>query len=381
MVGTDIAALSTLQTKAWVAIAVKHERDTSFWFGDNGFMGSGIRDATRPIHYVDQFTKVLGADKVVVPLVLPLDGDGRAGDRRLKGNEERLVPDSVEIRIDQLRHGVRNSGRMAELRSILDFAAQAKDALADWHAQKKDELAFLTIAGRLYSLDVTGLVRDPTSNLPLLTYAADVTAPSTNRRVFPQASITATTGIAASDKMTWDTCVRAKAVAIQKRIKPIRMGGKDYYVVVMHAAQSRDMKMTADYKSILAQAGEKGNNNPLFRGGFAMVDGLVLFEHMKVPSTFGAAAGAKYGAAGTVDGAQALLFGAQALGYGSVKGSHDPSMEQESDDYGALTGIEYYQIFGMKKPVFKSPYDFDANGDKLTEDFSVISIYTACTPT
>jgi N4-gp56 family major capsid protein len=369
MAATNIAANTSLQTKAWVSLAMRFERDSSFWFGENGFVGSGIRDATKPIHYVDQFTKVMGADKVVIPLVLPLTGGAVAGDNKMKGKEEALIPDAYEIRIDQVRKATRNSGRMADHRSIIDFQATAKDFLADWHAQTKDELAFLTLSGTSYSKNLDGSDRDPVDELPSLAFAADVATPSTNRKLFP-GSVTATSGLASTDKMSWALLVKAKAYAILKRIKPIRQGGKDYWCVVMHPNQARDLKLDSDYKTIVSQAGERGDKNPLFAGHFAKVDGLYLFEHNKVPSTFGATS--KWGAGSNVDGAQAMLFGAQALGYGAVNGAHDPQRADETDDYGAITGIEYYQMYGFRKPQFKSPYDA-----KATEDFSVLSLYTA----
>src|SRR5690606_22470028 len=120
-------------------------------------------------------------------------------------------------------------------------------------------------------------------------------------------------GIASSNKMSWGLLVKAKAFAVTKRIKPIRSGGKDYWCVVMSPQQARDLKLDTDYKTIVANGGDRGDKNPLFKGNFAMVDGLYLFEHNKVPTTYGLAS--KWGASNNVDGAQAMLFGAQALGY------------------------------------------------------------------
>ena len=365
---TDFGSLTTQQKKLWSAYVFKAGRDQSFWLGESGMMGEGVRDATKPIHYVDQLTKTERGDKCVLPIVLDLQGDGVAGDNNLEDQEEALVADDVEIVVDQFRHAVKSKGRMSEQRTVIQFRAQAKDTLSFWLADKRDEMLFLSASGVAYTSKLNGATRG-TSQLPSLAFASSVAAPSTNRRVFA-GSATSTGTITASDKMSWNLLLKAKAVAITKRLKPIRIKGKNTYIVVMSPWQSRDLKMDNDYKAIVSQGGVKGEANPLFTGAFAMCDGLILYEHNKVYNTSGLGSGSKWGSGGTVEGALALLLGAQAIGYAELG---DPEWnESDNKDYGNKQGLAYSQIIGIVKTKFKSVAD-----SLSSEDFSILAIYTA----
>ena len=366
---TDFASLSALQKKVWSAKVLQAGRHTSFFMGTSGFMGSGTDDATKPIHLVTDLTATEGGDRVVMPLVQDLQGDGVVGDNELEGNEESLVTDAQEIRIDQFRHAVKSKGKMSEQRTVLRFRAQAKDKLGFWLGNKVDELAFLTAAGIPYTNKLDASLRPSGSQLPSLAFAADVTATSAGRKGFA-GTATSTGTLTAADKMNWDLLVRAKATAVRKVIKPIRINGGSHYVVVMSPEQARDLKTDATYRTVVQNAGVRGSGNELFTGAFAQVDGLILYEHQKVPTTYGALSGSKWGAGGTVDGAQALFLGAQALGMARIGDAewHESDMQ----DYGNREGIAYGRMLGFKKPTYKSSYDNNA-----TEDFASMSIYTA----
>jgi len=369
MAATDFSTLTSQQKKVWSARVWQAGRDTSFFFGTPGFLGSGTEDASKPIHLVTDLTATERGDRVIMPLVQDLQGDGTVGDNVLEGNEESLVADDIEIKIDQLRHGVRSRGRMAEQRTVLRFRAQAKDKLGFWLGNKLDEMAFLTASGVGYGYRLDGSSRPAASQLTQLAFASDVSAPTSARKLFPGV-VVATSGLAASDKMSWTLLVKAKAAAVRRRLKPIRINGKATYVVVMSPEQARDLKTDSDYKTIVANGGTRGGANELFTGAFASVDGLVLYEHPKVYTTFGIASGSKWGAGGTVDGAAAIMLGAQALGFARIGDAE--WAESDQSDYGNREGVGYGRMIGFRKPVFTSLYD--SNTD---QDFSLQVIYTA----
>jgi len=62
---------------------------------------------------------------------------------------------------------------MAEQATVLDFAVQAREKLAFVMADAKEELMFLTAAGRAYTLTTDGATRGA-SQLPNLSFAADL---------------------------------------------------------------------------------------------------------------------------------------------------------------------------------------------------------------
>lgn len=370
MAATNISVQNpNLAAKIWVTQAMRHERDLSFFYGGNNFIGANIADTDKPITRVNEFTKQNGADTAIIPLVLPLAGTGRAGDDVMEGNEEQLVTDDLQVVFDQMRHAVKSKGRMSEARSILNFRQTARAALADWFAQAKDELTFLTLFGINWGLRLDGSARPANDNAwAKRADAAHVTAPSTGRILFPSTA-TATNNITSAMTMSYNALTRLKARAVEKRLKPMRHKGKECYVVLMSPRAARDLKNDSDYKTIVANGHTRGPENPLFTGAFAFIDGLYLMEHNKCPVTD---AGTKFGASANVDGTWVGVMGAQAIAYASIDGVHEPKMEEEKSDYNNVTGIAYHQIFGLRKIRYNSPYDPDANGAPTKQDFSVM---------
>lgn len=369
MAVTAFGSLSAAQKRVWATDVNKAGRDQNFWMS-NGFVGRDTSDVTRPVQRITELTATDRGRVAVMQLVGDLRGDGVVGDNELTGNEEALLNDAIEIRLDQLRNGVRSKGRMSEQETVLRFRTIAKDTLAFWLADTIDELMFLTLAGRAYTLTTGGATR-ASSQLPQLAFASDVAAATTNRKIFAGAATSEGT-LTASDKMSWNLLVRTCAFAKRKRLRPIRSGGKSWYAIVMSTEQLRDLKLDPVYQTTVARAHKQGTGNPLFENAVAAVDGLIIYDHQKLYNTLSAASGtSKWGSGNTVDGAQAAMLGAQALGFASIG---EASWEEaEVNDYKNRPGIAYGRIFGLLKPQFKY-----SNIDETTrEDFGVVSIYTA----
>ncbi len=369
---TDFGSLSDLQKKVWSTAVAKQGRDENF-FQSNAFMGSNTSDMNRPITRVTELTRDARGSKAVLPLVADLTDGGVSGDNVLEGNEKALIADSQTIQIDQLRNGVRSAGRMSEQDTVLRFRVQGRDALAFWMADTVDELMFLTLAGRAYSLNTDGSSRDAESQLPQLRFASDVVAASSARIMYAGAATSEAT-LTASDKMTWDLVTEAKAYAKRKRLRPIRAGGKSYYVLVLSTEQCRDLETDADYKALNADAMPRGTKNPLFTNAKKIINSIVVYDHQKVYNTLGLASSSKWGSAGTVDGAQAFLMGATAAGIAMLGGVE--WAESDNTDYKNRPAIGVGRIFGMLKPQYKSRYDGNS-----TEDYGTIALKTSAAAT
>lgn len=368
MAHTDFGALSDLQKTVHSTKIAKQNRDENF-FMSNEFLGKGIEDMNRPLFRVTELTKDVRGSRAVMPLVTDLTGGGVVGDNILEGNEEALEADSQTIQIDQLRNGVRSKGKMSEQETVIRFRVQSRDALGFWLADTLDELQFLTLAGRSYSLNTDGSARDTGSQLPQLAFASDVTAASTNRIMYA-GSATSEATLTTSDTMTWDMVTQAKAFAKRKRIRPIRQGGKMFYILVLSTEQCRDLEKTSDYKTLTAQAMPRGASNPLFQNAKKVINDIVIYDHQKVFNTLGLDSGSKWGASGTVDGAQAFLMGAGAAGQAMI-GSAEWA-ESDNTDYKNRPAVATGRIVGMLKPQFKSRYDNNAR-----EDSGVVTLKTA----
>lgn len=367
MPATAFGALSTSQKIVWATAITKAGRDKAF-FASNGFVGTNTEDMSKPIHRITDLTPTEGGTAAVLPLVSDLQDDGQVGDDMLDGREEALINDDVVIRVDLLRHAVRSKGRYAEQETVLRFRGLAREKLSFWLADIIDELTFLTLAGVAYTFRTDGSTR-ASSRLPSLKYAADVTAPTSNRTLYAGA-VAATTSLVATNTMTWALLVQARTKAARQRLKPIMDRGKGYYVVCLSVEARRDLYLDPTFQAIMSRAGERGkSSNVLFTGADAVVDGLVLHNHPKAFNTLNAASGAKYGAGGTVDGQESLMLGAQACGMATIGA---PSYNEEAKDYKNRNGIAYGRLFGLKKPVYRSTFNNNAQ-----EDFGVMAIYTA----
>lgn len=362
---TDFGALTAAQKKVWSGKLWLQFRDESFWMS-NGFVGQNMNT---PIHRVTELTKTARGLECVMQLVNDLEGDGTVGDNDLNGQEEPMVNDAQIIKIDLLAHAVKSKGQMSEQATVIRFREQAKDKLAFWLPDKIDELMFLTAAGRAYTYN-TDLSTRGTSQLPSLSFASDVAAPTSNRVKHAGTAISEAT-LTSSDKMSWSVCVTAKTFARRQGIRPIRQGGKEYYAMVMSPEQRRDLLLDSTYQTIVSRAAERGSKNPLFNNALAVVDGLILYEHRKVINTSGLTSGVdKWGSGNTVEGAQALLMGAGGLGFTTLGGGE--WLEGDSNDYGRKPAIGYQQMMGMLKPKYKP----NANAS-TAEDYGLISVKTA----
>lgn len=84
--------------------------------------------------------KKSAGDKITCGLNVQLQGDGVQGDATLEGNEEALQFYDDSLFIDQLRHATRTKGRMTEQRVPYNLRNVSKNRLADWAAQRMDQL-------------------------------------------------------------------------------------------------------------------------------------------------------------------------------------------------------------------------------------------------
>ena len=372
MATTDFGAASALRVKEWSLTVTMQGRDDSFWFS-NGFVSASTADQNKPIQRVTELSKTKRGLECVMPMAMDISADAAVvGDNLLDGNESAIDTDYQAIRVDQIRFATKSAGEMSEQSTVLNFRTQSKDKLAFALSDVTDELGFLTAAGRAYTLNTDGTTRG-TSQLPSLTFAADVAAASTNRVIYA-GSATSEATLTAADKMSWDLIIQAKAMAKRKRIRPIRMGGRSFYIMVMSTEQCRDLEQSQDYKTLQAQAMPRGLDNPLFTNAKKVVGDVVIHDHQKVFNTLGLSSGSRWGSGSTVHGAQAMLLGAQALGFAEITGDTGAGWRENpgTNDFGNRQSIGYGRKMGLLKPQYKSKYDANAR-----EDFGILSVKTA----
>jgi N4-gp56 family major capsid protein len=349
----------------------------------NKFLGNGPNSL---VQHITELKKSEKGARAVITLLADLTGDGVAGDRTLEGNEEAMQTFDQVIRIDQLRHANRHEGKMADQKSVVEFRGNSRNVLAYWLADRIDQLAFQTLAGRAYNFTPRGAQRIG-SDLPFLEYAADVTAPSTKRMLRwdnvnktlkdwvsgsnTSAAIVNTGAAAGSDFPAWQTFVQLKAYAKDRYIRGVMGdGGEETYHAFMTPQMMMRLKADTDYTQNLRYSHALDKNETLFSGSSVKIDGIVLHEFRHVPNVSQGVAGAnQYGSGLNLNGGQILFCGAQALGMADIGA---PEWNEKGFDYENSQGIAVGKILGFLKPKFGTIYEANT-----VEDFGVLSCYVA----
>lgn len=364
MAYTALGAMQPEQKKAWVKESIRVFRENFFF---NKFLGTSENSI---VQHVTELKRTEKGDRALIGLVADLQGTGVVGDNDIAGRYEALESSWIEIHTDQLRNGVKSKGRVDDQRSVFEFRKEARDKLAYWRANITEELMILTLSGISYAYQTNGAARGTSQQDALtdLEFAADVTAPTSNRHfAFNGTSLVAgdTSAVTTGYVPKYGMIVDAMAEARTRGVKPLRIGGKDHYVYLCHPKTFARLKKDADFRDAVINAGERGANNPIFTGATVTMDGLIIHTNNRVYNTSGTAT--KWGSGNAVEGTRSLLLGCQALAYADIWG--DASWYEGKDDDDAKDKITIGMYAGMRKPKFLSRLD-----SNTTQDFGVVAL-------
>lgn len=361
---TNFAALTPQQKLVWSRDVWQAARDQMFI---KRFIGSGENAV---IQRITELTKTEKGEQVIMHLVADLVQDGVVGDNEREGNEEAMQSYSQVLNIDLITHSVRNKGKLADQKTVINFREMGKSRLSYWLANRVDQLALLAMSGISFAFMNNGRPRVG-SPFPGLSFAADVKAPTSLRSVMwdgTQLAVSNTGSITTAYVPNYKMIVDAIAYAKENYIAPLMDGGKEYYVIFVAPGTLAALKKDADYqRAVVGVATKAGVDSPWFTGGTVTIDGAVLHEHRLVYNTKGAASGSKWGSGGLVNGTRSLLCGAQALGMADI-GS--PEWVEKQFQYDSQQGINVDKMFGLLKPQFYSIYN------QSVQDFGILAIDT-----
>ena len=299
------------------------------------FMGEGPGNA---IH-VKQVEEGVGKD-VTFGLVLQLTGSAITGDSTLEGNEQDLATYSNTVSLNQKRLAVRDTGKFENSKVLYNFRSTALDLLKQQYAELIDADIFSALTATTanhayYSAEAGG-------------YSADGTDPKT--------------ALGAGDKIALDDISAMKTIAkiggaFNYKIRPLRVDGKEYYVLILHPEVAYDLFTLSDWQTAQREAQVRGNDNPLFSGALGVWDGVVVHSHESI-STFDDGGGA------AVKGARNIFMGAQAACFADNSGMN---WIEKTFDYGNQLGISAGKIYGV------------GISDYNNKDYGVIQYMTART--
>jgi N4-gp56 family major capsid protein len=341
------------------------------YFNESGLMGEGDNNI---IQLKSDLMKDAG-DTITMPLSAKLTGAGVSGDDELEGNEESISSYSESVLIDQKRFGVRLKGKLDERKVAYAIRTDAKDKLKIRLMEFLERQIFLKLGGVTNTgiNDVNGVVvavDAAWSNTPTYIPDADEAAGSGNRYLC--ANTSGTDALAATDLITPTLISKAriKARLASPKLVPLRIKGKDYYVMWIHPWQAYDLRNNAQFAQAQRDAMPRGDDNPIFTSALGVWDGVIIYEHEYVPFLDVSVAGNSFRGSSTgtdcaVDCFRALLCGRQAAVWAKCQG--DNGWVEKTFDYDNKVGFATSMIGGIDKIMFNS------------KEYGVIAIDTAAT--
>ncbi len=296
-------------------------------------------------------------DRVRTTLRMLLTGDGVLSDATLEGSEEALTTYTDDIVIDQLRHAVRSGGRMTEQRIPFSVREEARMGLQDWFADRIDTWFFNQLGGNTAQTDTryTGLqatIAPDTAHHYQQVGASTETVGTThaNDTTVGSASSTNRFQLTAIDKLV------TVAKTNSPQIRPIKVGGNEYWVMFLHPDQVYDLRTDNTAGQITwydaqkaAMQGGRVDNNPIFTGALGVYNNVVLHESTRVPN------GANTTTAVTKT-RRAIFCGAQAacMAFGKGYSMGQFNWVEELFDFRNQLGVSSGIIAGLKKLRFNS---------------------------
>jgi N4-gp56 family major capsid protein len=388
MASGNTTATSNLRPILWQKELYQDVID-NLYFVKNGMMGT---EDNNIVQLKDDLMKSKG-DTIRYGLTAKLSGAGVTGDGELEGNEEQISSYSDTISINKKRFAVRLDGKLEEQRAAYDLRMDAKNKLSIRMQEFIERQIFLKLAGigNTALTDVNGVTvsADVTwSNTPTvitntdeatgygaryLSAAYDPTSATGDNRTMAPVHVL-TPGLISN--------LRVKAFLANPQIVPLKINGKNYYVLFIHPWQAMDLKNNALFRQTLQTSQVRGDDNPIFTGALGVWDGVIIHEHEYVPflnvnggltnNFAGAAASISYNSNGSIPttGTQgicrALLCGAQAIAF--AKCQYENGWVEKDFDYRDKTGFATGLLGGIQKVTFNS------------KEYGVIALDTYATP-
>ena len=338
--------------------------------GFDRYMGRGTNAIIRTI----SSSVTDGGKTVVMPLIGLIRGEGVSGSQVLEGNEDDMDTYADEIRVNWRRNAVKVP-KSTSYNTSLDLLNAAKPRLRDWAANVVLKKALVQQMQGIVVPGVSVTDADGTTyNAPdtVIPYAQASAAQrnafvvnNSDRILFGADIANASSGVMATalatidntnDKLTPALISKAKRIAQEtasltattaNNISPITpyttADGEEWFVMFVHPRAMRDLRNDPTMTQANRDARERGESNPLFRGGDLLWDGVVIREMFDLELIAGA------GASG-IDVAHNFLAGQSAL---AVAWGQEPRVITDRDqDYQFRPAVAVEELIGVKKTSF-----------------------------
>lgn len=294
-------------------------------------------------------------DEVTTYLIAKLKGKPIEGSEKLEGREKKLSHFTDKMRIDKHRQAINVGDIMDQKRVPYDIAEQAKSRISDWAAEVHDEQIVMTLSG-------SRGVGDEVQHYPV-GYAgwpnAFLVPDAAHLQVGDGTKVKAT--LTAGDILSTDVIDKANLKAKKMlgdveggkavRMTPIDVDGGKHFIFMTGAEGMYDLRRNTGDAGWLtlekAKAAAVGAKSPIFQGGNAYYNGVLIDEAQTIVKF------SDYGAGSNVNAMRSLFLGAHAVAVAfGVKGQKRGTRYElgSSDlDHGEEDVITLRIIAGYKK--------------------------------
>lgn len=328
------------------------------------YMGSNENSV---IQMVEDLTRKAG-DRITVQLVSRLQGAGVSGNTALEGSEEALNNFGHAINVTTRRNGVVVTDEEQQ-KSNIDFRNAARMQLMTWSMEQIRGGASTSQSGIIEAL---GAIATADGGNTLYASASeankDTWLANNADRVLFGAAVSNNSGNDHSASLAnidnTNDQLSAAIVSLAKRraktadphIRPIRTReDEEWYVMFANSLAFRDLKEDSTFAQANREARERGLNNPLFRDGDLVYDGVIIREVPEIAVLTGVGAG-------SIDVAPNYLCGAQAVG---IAWAQRWRSRLNNTDYEFRKGVGIHANYGTEKLFFN------------TSQHGVHTVYTA----
>lgn len=334
MAGWEYTTNDPLTNKRWAKLMLAQ------FMQETWFLRMASKEDTGMIQILDDLQKHSG-DAVTYGISNLLSAPGTLDLATLTGSEEAPTTYGQQLYIHELAHATLLVGPISNERVLFDMRRTGRNRLGDWYAARVDHAAPNQLAGYIPQADsrYTGL------QAPV----------ATTRQILPT-GVTDAASLASTNTfdITLIDLAVLRAKALTSGIRPIKVGGRSFYVLIMHPSQVTDMRKNTstgqwlDIQKAAMTGGDVGDN-PVFWQAIGMYHGTLMHENARCTN---AVANAGTAVASTK---RALFCGAQAamLAFGRASGETQKFLWlEELRDFGRQLGIGVSSIWGLLKSQF-----------------------------
>lgn len=336
------------ETQTSTALKVQHW-DSEFYkeyVRDNRFKRYMGKSENSVIQIKEEMTGKKG-NKITIPLVTRLTNDAITGNGVLEGNEEQLGNYGWDVELDYKRYGVLVTDREQKFNAI-DLRNAAKQMLK---VRAMEELRDDVILGfgAIYNgttyanyVDAAEAAKDAWlgNNDDRVLFGSAKSNNSSNDHSASLANVDST-----NDQLSAAIVSLAKRMAktADPHIRPIRTKeDEEWFVMFANSLAFRDLKEDSTFQQANREARNRGLDNPLFRDGDLVYDGVIIREVPEIEVIEGVGAA-------TIDVAPNYLCGAQSV---AVCWGQRPVSKTNVTDYEFRKGVGIQELRGVEKLFF-----------------------------